>query len=108
MARTDTRKLNIKISALAPLKNDGTYEEMWLGYDDRVAQGYWRDSDGNPPLIQNWGTDPNGRPLPDNSKRIFRGVEETQDCVIINYRMRSLWDDDFCTKLHYAACQRPR
>ena len=33
------------------------------------------------------------------------GFFETQDCSAVNFRMCGLWDDDWCTRVHPAACQ---
>ena len=63
---------------LAPSIN-GTYEQLWIGYSDRLQEGNWVDSDGNPPGIQNWGTTPNGKPLPDNAEQTRYGVHERQN-----------------------------
>lgn len=107
LARMDNRRLVIKISSLAPVEN-GTYQQMWIGYTDRMVPGYWIDSDGKYPGAQNWGTREDGGTLPDNAVREINGKFETQDCAVINFRMRSLWDDDWCSTLHYAACQTDR
>ena len=107
LARTDTRKQNGKIALMAPMKNK-IYLEMWIGYSDRIQTGRWIDSAGTPPRINNWGTSSTGGPLPDHQIRKIDGVTETQHCAIINYRMRTLWDDDWCSKLHYSACQTHR
>ena len=41
-------------------------------------------------------------------ERTINGKIERQSCVVLNYKIRSLWDDDFCSTLHYGACQMHR
>ena len=66
------------------------------------------DSNGNSPPFQNWGTSSAGLSLPDNTIRMVNGIKESQDCAVMNYRMRTLWDDEWCSSLYYSACQTNR
>ena len=98
LARMESKKMNLAIASQAPnIKN--VFERMWIGYSDEGQEGVWLDSAGNVPDYSRWGTG-----LPDNSKR----GDEDQDCVVINYGMRTLWDDEWCSEVHIAACQTAR
>ena len=81
---------------------------MWLGYSQSSQDDRWVDSHGKSPPFQNWGTSSSGLSLPDNTIRIINGTKETQDCAAINYRMRTLFDDEWCSNLYYSACQTIR
>ena len=107
LARPDTRKINAQIALRAPVENEN-YQLMWLGYSQQIQDGPWVDSNGDFPPVQNWGTSYIGTSLPDNTIRTVNGTLETQDCVTINYRMRTLWDDEWCSSSYYGACQTHR
>ena len=108
LALPDSKKHNMEIALMAPTEG-GTYQQIWLGYTDRKKQSVYLDRYGHYPKYPNWGTGSTGLSLPDNGVFTnFDGVLESQDCVTMNFRMRSLWDDDWCSILHYGACQRDR
>ena len=107
LARPDTRKMNAKIALMAPFENE-KYQLMWVGYTNPMQDGRWLDSNGNFPPFQNWGTSSTGLSLPDNTIRMVNGSKETQDCAAMNYRMRTLWDDEWCSNSYYSACQTNR
>lgn len=98
LARIENGKINQKIAELAPI--DVITSEvalMWIGYTDVEREGYFVDFDNRSPPYRKWGTSMEGRPLPDNV--IKNGIG--QNCVAINYRMRGLWDDQWCFEKYY-------
>ena len=94
MARIESKKVNRIVAEMAPLNmTTRKHDLMWLGYDDTDNEGYHLDKDREYPGYANWGTNEQGAALPDN---VFDSNGNGQDCVAINYRGLTLWDDHFC------------
>merc|ERR1711887_125003 len=78
------------------LKAQGKETPLWMGGSDTESEGDWRWINGVKidKNDANWyGTGPNN------------GDGNGQDCILINYSTKGLWDDQACTNQLAFACQ---
>merc|ERR1712024_390083 len=75
--------------------NNGRRHASWIGGSDKIREGTWLWSDGLPFTYTAWA-----RGQPDNGLGLFGG----QNCVVMNWSRKRLWDDQRCHRHNTYIC----
>lgn len=75
----------------------GPDEQVWLGVNDMMTEGTWKDQTGSSIRYKNWDTSNSRSPQPDGG--------QSQNCVVLSGASRGKWSDEDCRNEKPSVCQ---